>query len=115
MKKKNFKNKKYYPRKKEEHLWHKGPKEKNPKYKTTLCTDWLNGNCKYGFTCVFAHGKEELQNTDNNKCKIINKCNNELKKENTPNKINTDNQMAIYNALVKSSVLRSSSRYSFAK
>ena len=33
------------------------------RYKTVLCTTWINtGSCPYGLKCRFAHGKEELRN-----------------------------------------------------
>lgn len=33
----------------------------NPLYKTALCTNWANGECKYGKKCNFAHGQAELR------------------------------------------------------
>jgi butyrate response factor 1 len=30
-------------------------------FKTELCEGWLNGKCKFGVKCVFAHGKDELK------------------------------------------------------
>ena len=30
------------------------------KFKSSLCRNWLAGNCKYGIECNFAHGKAEL-------------------------------------------------------
>ena len=30
------------------------------KFKSTICRNWLAGNCKFGLECNFAHGKAEL-------------------------------------------------------
>lgn len=35
------------------------------KFKTTLCTNFPKGMCKYGENCFFAHGKAELHYWDN--------------------------------------------------
>ncbi|EGR31720.1 zinc finger protein, putative [Ichthyophthirius multifiliis] len=35
------------------------------KYKTNLCRHFKNGNCQLGSACHFAHGQEELRNTNN--------------------------------------------------
>jgi hypothetical protein len=32
-----------------------------PKYKTTMCCNWLQGHCEYGPVCIFAHGDAELR------------------------------------------------------
>ena len=31
------------------------------KYKTELCKNWLIGECKFGDSCIFAHGRGELK------------------------------------------------------
>ena len=37
-------------------------KELNIKYKTELCTNWMvNGKCKFGKKCSYAHGESELK------------------------------------------------------
>ncbi|KAL7075963.1 hypothetical protein ACQ4LE_004225 [Meloidogyne hapla] len=34
----------------------------NEKYKTTLCNSFVHyGECKYGISCLFAHGQDELR------------------------------------------------------
>lgn len=39
----------------------KGGKEDfKKKRKTELCNNWMNGNCKYGDKCAYAHGESEL-------------------------------------------------------
>ena len=30
------------------------------KFKTEICKNWQNGDCKFGSKCIFAHGSEEL-------------------------------------------------------
>ena len=42
--------------------WHKRKSKDNPRYKTQLCSHWINtGECRYGSRCVFAHGETELR------------------------------------------------------
>lgn len=36
-------------------------KEAQEKYKTEQCKNWVNGFCKYGKNCLFAHGVEEVR------------------------------------------------------
>ncbi|MBI28480.1 MAG: hypothetical protein CMI95_01135 [Pelagibacteraceae bacterium] len=62
--------------------WHKRKSKDNPRYKTQLCSHWINtGECRYGSRCVFAHGETELRNQEKNKKYsppppiIVSKCN----------------------------------------
>jgi len=48
-------------KKKSSKEWHRQSHEDNPKYKSTLCSKWADGGCKFGDQCVFAHGEEELR------------------------------------------------------
>jgi len=41
---------------------HSKETNRNEKYKTVLCTYWLEDNwCNYGDKCFYAHGKHELR------------------------------------------------------
>lgn len=31
------------------------------KYKTEICRNFINGNCKFGDNCAFAHGYNEIK------------------------------------------------------
>ena len=35
--------------------------EPNIKYKTEICKNWLSGSCKFGGSCIFAHGSQEIK------------------------------------------------------
>lgn len=35
--------------------------DRKKKYKTEICKNWQNGICKFGQSCIFAHGKVELR------------------------------------------------------
>ena len=43
--------------------------EFNIKYKTEICKNWLSGQCKFGDTCIFAHGKQEIKLNSSQKSK----------------------------------------------
>lgn len=36
-------------------------REQNANYKSSLCKNFMQGNCKYGATCSFAHGDHDLR------------------------------------------------------
>jgi len=42
-------------------LTNKSPKTSEVKYKTEICKNFLQGKCKFGNKCAFAHGKEDLR------------------------------------------------------
>lgn len=33
------------------------------KFKTVICNNWLKGHCEFGDSCKFAHGSEDLRNS----------------------------------------------------
>ncbi len=39
----------------------KMPKPEDPLYQTVWCMNFVNGQCKYGKRCTFAHGESELR------------------------------------------------------
>jgi hypothetical protein len=41
---------------------------RDAKYKTTMCHNWLNGQCDFGRSCSFAHGQGELRPTPVGEC-----------------------------------------------
>lgn len=43
----------------------------NPLFKTVICSNWEQGECKFGDKCSFAHGKEELRVRPNSLFKTV--------------------------------------------
>ncbi len=50
----------------------------SPKYKTELCKNYGNSDCKYGKNCSFAHGKKELKSSQRHVNFKVSPCKNEL-------------------------------------
>lgn len=43
-------------------------------YKTKMCRYYLNGECRFGDDCVFAHGTEELRSGTTHPLRKTKKC-----------------------------------------